>query len=99
MAEPSEPRSPLVWWSAIGVLIALIFMTSGLFVGGLAFGSPEIVHSLVTGRVVSRALVLFLIVPSVVLLTATGKISGEAALAALSSTGGYVLGEAHGGGD
>jgi hypothetical protein len=47
---------------------------------------------MIEGRVVSRGIVLFLIVPTIAVLCVQDKITGEAALAALSAIAGYILG-------
>jgi len=47
---------------------------------------------MIEGRIVARAIVLFLIIPTITILCVYDKISGEAALAALSGIAGYILG-------
>jgi hypothetical protein len=47
---------------------------------------------MIEGRIISRAIALFLIIPSIALLCLQDKIHGDAALAALSAIAGYILG-------
>jgi hypothetical protein len=47
---------------------------------------------MIEARIIQRGIVLFLIVPTIALLCLQDKISGEAALAALSAIAGYILG-------
>lgn len=87
----------VVWASMI--LITMLFFASFGLVAVLMWFLPdkvftEVVEPLVRGRIVSRALALFLIVPTIGALTLFDKIKGEAAIAALSAIAGYVLASA-----
>ena len=87
----------LVAYLAAAILAVLIVMVCGL-VGALVLTAPdklgEIIRAMVEGHVVSRAVALFLIVPTIASLCLLDKISGEAAVAALSAIAGYILGGA-----
>jgi hypothetical protein len=87
-------------WAAFS-MVAVLMAIAGLLVFGSLFFSPgtdTTVRSMIEGRIVQRSVVLFLIVPTVAILCMQDKISGEAALAALSAIAGYVLGGMNGGG-
>jgi len=76
-------------------MVAVLVAITGLLVFGSLFfapGSDLTVKSMIEGRIVQRSVVLFLIVPTIAVLCMQDKISGEAALAALSAIAGYVLG-------
>jgi hypothetical protein len=88
-----ESHDRLIWaaFAAVAVLVTI----TGLVVFGSIFfapGSDATVRQMIEGRIISRALVLFLIVPTIALLCLQDRISGEAALAALSAIAGYILG-------
>jgi hypothetical protein len=88
-----DQRDRLIW-AAFGMLAVLV-TTTGLLVFGSIFFSPvsdNTVKSMIEGRIIQRAVVLFLIVPVITILCVEGKITGEAALAALSAIAGYILG-------
>lgn len=81
-------------WAAFGMLAVLVTVT-GLLVFGSIFFAPvadSTVRSMIEGRIIQRAVVLFLIVPTITILCVEGKITGEAALASLSAIAGYILG-------
>lgn len=83
-------------WAAFGLLVVLIAVT-GLLVFGSIFFAPasnDAVKSMIEARGIQKAIVLFLIVPTIAILTVQDKITGEAALAAFSAIAGYVLGAA-----
>jgi hypothetical protein len=88
----------LIWatFAMVGVLVAV----SGIVVFGSILyspGSDSAVGKMIEGRIISRAIVLFLIIPTITILCVRDKISGEATLAALSAIAGYVLGGAQAG--
>ena len=58
------------------VLGILVLMTCAIVVGSL-FAPPELVKSMIDGRIVSRGIVVFLIVPTVAILCVQERISGE----------------------
>ena len=66
-------------------------MTCAIVVGSL-FAPPELVKSMIDGRIVSRGIAVFLIVPTIAILCVQERISGEAAVASLSAIAGYILG-------
>jgi hypothetical protein len=81
-------------WAALGML-ALLILVSALAVFGSIFfapGSDSTVKEMIEGRIIARAIVLFLVIPIIAGLCALDKITGEAALAALSAIAGYILG-------
>jgi hypothetical protein len=79
-------------WAVFAVLVVLIVVTFGTTAAGFLVSDHDTARVLVDGRIFSRALVLFLIVPAIAGLCAYDKISGEAALAALAAIAGYILG-------
>lgn len=81
-------------WAAFSMVAVLVAVTGLLVFGSLFFspGTDATVRSMIEGRIVQRSIVLFLIVPTIAILCVQDKISGEAALAALSAIAGYVLG-------
>jgi hypothetical protein len=88
MAEPTALAS---LWPVFAVLGVLVLMTSAVVVGSL-FAPPELVKSMIDGRIVSRGIAVFLIVPTIAILCVQERISGEAAVASLSAIAGYILG-------
>lgn len=81
-------------WAAFAAVAVLVTITGLVVFGSIFFapGSDATVKQMIEGRIISRALVLFLIVPTIALLCLQDRISGEAALAALSAIAGYILG-------
>jgi hypothetical protein len=81
-------------WAALGLVAVLVAFTGALLIGSVFFAphSDNTVQNMIEGRVVSRGIVLFLIVPTIAVLCVQDKITGEAALAALSAIAGYILG-------
>ena len=77
-------------WAAFGVVCVLIVASFGSVF--FAPGSDQAMQQMIEGRIVSRGIVLFLIIPVITILCVEGKITGEAALAALSAIAGYILG-------
>ena len=86
-----EPPSAAMIWPVFAVLAILMVMT-GIIVFGSLYTHPDTLKTLVEGRVISRGVVIFLIVPIIAILTIQDKITGEAAVAALSAIAGYILG-------
>ena len=87
-------RHDRLLWAALGMLLLLV-VVCGLIVMGsifLAPGSDSTVKEMIEGRIIARAIVLFMIIPIIFVLCAQEKITGEAALAALSAIAGYILG-------
>jgi len=82
--------SPL--WPVLAVLGLLVVMTTSKEAFGTLFASEQTVKTMNEGKIVSRAIVLFLVVPTIAILCVQDRISGEAALAALSAIAGYILG-------
>lgn len=81
-------------WPVLAVLGLLVAMTISTVAFGTLWGSEATVKSMIEGRIVTRAIVLFLVVPVIALLCLQQRVSGEAALAALSAIAGYILGTA-----
>ena len=81
-------------WAAFSMVAVLVAVTGALVFAAIFFapGSDSSLGQMIEGRIISRAIVLFLIVPIIALLCVEDKISGEAALAALSAIAGYILG-------
>jgi hypothetical protein len=81
-------------WAALGVLVLLVMVSAGAVFGSIFFapGADSTVKEMIEGRIIARAIVLFLIIPIIAVLCAADKITGEAALAALSAIAGYILG-------
>ena len=87
-------RHDRLLWAAMGMLIILI-IASGTAVFGALFlapGADDTVKEMIEGRIIARAIVLFMIIPIIFVLCAQDKITGEATLAALSAIAGYILG-------
>lgn len=76
------------------MLLLLVIVSGGIVIGGLFLspGSDSTVKEMIEGRILARAIVLFMIIPIIFVLCAQDKITGEAALAALSAIAGYILG-------
>jgi hypothetical protein len=75
--------------------VVVLVLVSGSIVFGSIFyapGTDATVRAMIEGRIIARAVVLFLIIPTIAILCMQEKISGEAALAALSAIAGYILG-------
>jgi hypothetical protein len=81
-------------WAALGVLVLLVMVSAGAVFGSIFFapGADATVREMIEGRIIARAIVLFLVIPIIAVLCAADKITGEAALAALSAIAGYILG-------
>ena len=81
-------------WAAFGMVAVLVVVTGALVFGSIFFspGSDRTVEQMIEGRIVSRAVVLFLVIPTITILCVQERITGEAALAALSAIAGYILG-------
>ena len=81
-------------WAAFAMVAVLVTVTGILVFGSIFFapGSDATVRQMIEGRIISRAIALFLIVPTIALLCLQDKIHGDAALAALSAIAGYILG-------
>jgi sorbitol-specific phosphotransferase system component IIC len=77
----------------LAVLGLLVAMTISTVAFGTLFASEATVKTMIEGRIVTRAIVLFLVVPVIAILCAQERISGEAALAALSAIASYILGQ------
>jgi hypothetical protein len=81
-------------WAAFAA-VALLVLIAGLVVAGAIFFAPSsdaTVRQMIEGRIISRGIALFLIIPTIALLCLQDKIHGDAALAALSAIAGYILG-------
>ena len=83
-------------WPVFAVLAILIAMTGGIVISSLS-ASPEIAKAMIEGHIVSRFVVICLVVPIVAILCIQERITGEAAVACLSSIAGYILGGASAG--
>ena len=81
-------------WATFGVVAILVVVAGGLVFSSilLAPGTDKTMEAMIEGRIISRAVTLFLIVPVITILAVENKITGEAALAALSAIAGYILG-------
>jgi len=79
-------------WPVLAVLGLLVVMTISTVAFGTLFASEATVKTMIEGKIVSRAIVLFLVVPTIAILCVQERITGEAALAALSAIAGYILG-------
>jgi predicted membrane-bound dolichyl-phosphate-mannose-protein mannosyltransferase len=87
-------RHDRLLWAALG-MVAVLITVSGLTVFGALFLAPaadSTVKEMIEGRIIARAIVLFMIIPIIFVLCAQDKITGEAALASLSAIAGYILG-------
>lgn len=87
-----DRRLDNVLWPVFAVLAILMLMTAAMVVFGSIYASTDLVKTMIDGRIISRGIVLFLIVPTIAILTLQDKITGEAAIAALSAIAGYILG-------
>jgi len=85
----------VVVWSALMLVLVLIGMV-GTLVAILLWANPqgmtEIIKPMIEGRIISRTIVLFLIIPAVSGLALLDKIDGATAASVLSAIAGYVLG-------
>lgn len=81
-------------WAAFGMLALLIVVTSLIVFGSLFFApsSDSAVREMIEGRIIARGIVLYMIIPIIFVLCVQERITGEAALAALSAIAGYILG-------
>jgi hypothetical protein len=79
-------------WPVLAVLGLLVLMTISTVAFGTLFASEATVKTMIEGRILSRGIVIFLIVPTIAVFCVQERITGEAALAALSAIAGYVLG-------
>jgi len=90
MSVPEPP--PLAsLWPLFAVLAILMVMTATIVLAGV-FAPSETIRAMIDGRIVSRGIVLFLIIPIIAILCVQERISGEAAISALSAIAGYILG-------
>lgn len=92
----NNDRHERLLWAALG-MVGLLVVVSGAIVFGSIFFSPgtdQTVRAMIEGRIIARAIVLFMIIPVITILCAQERISGESALAALSAIAGYILGGA-----
>lgn len=94
LAQPVPDNHERLMWAALGLVVVLVGFTGVLLIGSIFFAphSDNTVQNMIEGRIVSRGIVLFLIVPTIAVLCVQDKITGEAALAALSAIAGYILG-------
>lgn len=84
-------------WVLVCVVVSSVLSIACIVVGVALLPPSEadkIVVALIDRRAIGRGVTLLLIVPSIVLLTVTGKVTGEAAVAALSAIAGYMLASA-----
>lgn len=77
---------------SLAMLLAVISLVIALFVGVPPAESGRIIEAMVKSQAIGKAIALFLIVPTIAVLSAMDKINGAAAIAALSAIAGYVLG-------
>lgn len=83
----------LIW--ALVCVVAAMSVSLACIVVGLSILPPaegdKIIIALIDRRAVGRGVTLLLVVPSIVMLAITGRVTGEAAVAALSAIAGYML--------
>jgi hypothetical protein len=81
-------------WATFALVAVLVAVSGGVVFGGIFFSpvTDTTVKAMIEGRIISRAIVLFLIIPIIAILCVRERITGEAALAALSGIAGYILG-------
>lgn len=96
VAEPPsyEGLARVLIWALALVLAALMLMVAGGLTAIAIISPPEAEHvalALIQNRAVSRGMAILMIVPVITLLALTGRVSGEAAIAALSAIAGYTL--------
>ena len=85
----------VVIWSAMLFLVILVGMVAALtavILWANPQGITDVIKPMIEGRVISRTLVLFLIIPAVSGLALLDKIDGATAASVLSAIAGYVLG-------
>ncbi len=88
---PANDRLLWATFAMVGVLVAI----SGTVVFSSIFFAPasdDTVQAMIEGKIIARGIVLFLIIPIIAILCVQERITGEAALAALSGIAGYILG-------
>lgn len=73
--------------SVTAILVAMIFLLP-------PEGAAVMALDLAKNHAIGKAIALILIVPTVAILCAVGKITGEAAIGLLGALSGYVLGNA-----
>lgn len=78
-------------WPIFAVLGVLVLLSGSVVIGAL-FAPSDTVKSMIDGRIIARGIAIFLIVPTIAILCVQERISGEAAVAALSAIAGYILG-------
>lgn len=89
----NDDEKRFIW--ATFAMVGVLTMVSGAVVfAGLFFspGTDSTIKAMIEGKIIQRAIVLFLIIPIIAILCIRERISGEAALAALSAIAGYILG-------
>ena len=76
------------------MVAVLVVVTGALVFSSILFApsSDSTIAKMIEGRIISRAIVLILIIPIIAILCVQERITGEAALAALSAIAGYILG-------
>lgn len=84
----------LIWAALIFLLLMLTMVLTLVSVVLWAAPQPilDVIKPMIEGRVISRTICLFLIVPAVSGLTLLDKVSGDTAAAILSAIAGYILG-------
>ena len=92
-----NPLARTLIWAVAFVIAALMFSVGAALVALAVYSPQEAEHvgvAIMENRAISRGLSIFLIVPSIVTLALTERVSGEAAIAALSAIAGYTLASA-----
>ena len=93
--DDREAARALLWPLAVMVVTLLLCVTGTVLT--IFAQSPETIShialELVRTRAIAKIIALVLIVPAIVVLCALGRISGEAAIGALGSIAGFILGE------
>jgi hypothetical protein len=80
------------------MLLCVTAMVVAMFLMLSPAGADAAVAEIVKSHAIGRAMAMLLIVPVIAILTAAGRISGDAGIAAISSVGGYILGSEAGAG-
>lgn len=87
-------------WAAFAMIGVLVLISGVVVLSSVLFApaSDDAVKAMIEGKIIARGIVLFLIIPLIAILCLRERITGEAALAALSAIAGYILGGATAGG-
>lgn len=82
----------LIWAALIFLMLTMVLTLVSVVLWAAPQPILDVIKPMIEGRVISRTICLFLIVPAVSGLTLLDKVSGDTAAAILSAIAGYILG-------